>query len=49
VFQRAATWVRGASEVAARELESVEALGELFLKQGEVGAAIRSPAPIARD
>ncbi len=40
VFQRAATWVRGASEVAARELESVEALGELFLKQGEVGEAI---------
>jgi len=40
VFQRAATWVRGASEVAARELESVEALGELFLKQGEVGEAL---------
>lgn len=31
MFQRAATWVRGAGEVAARELESVEALGELFL------------------
>lgn len=40
VFQRAATCVRGTSEVAARELESVEALGELFLKQGEVGEAL---------
>lgn len=40
VFQRAATCVRGTSEVAARELESVEALGELFLKQGEVEEAL---------